>query len=368
MYDTNPKQQTEDSNTMPSTDHAAEGKKYLKEGLELVRKGDIDNAVEAFVKAAIAFERSQDFRLISALWEAAGDLLEPSFKEKNIEWLNQLQNDSVSSVHDKGYHWPLNYHTILWNVWKKQSCSIHRQAWAYQWAAEHLERSARYRTASRLFLKAAEKTELTEDGKTYPDWPAGLFCRSIQNYIRFYGTAGENIRAFGLYGERNIKKIVEKMEVNCLRIKDKAKAYKFLAAYYRTLKSSLIDAGNLTEAEQFKRKERSALMHYYFYKGNYFRAIAEWLAGNGFKYFIVGLFLMVFVIFPWIYYQWNLVASTQGNITYLDATLYSIEVALGIRHDEFYAVGHGRLLNIIEAALSWLGLGVFIWWLTRRLE
>jgi len=354
---------------MPSVDHATEGRKYLEKGLELVKKGDFDNAVEAFAKAAIAFEHSQDFRQIPALWEAVGNLLEPSFKENNIEWFNQLQKDDISSVYDKWYQWPLKYHTISWNTWKKQTDLIHKQAWAYQWAAEYLEHWANYRDASRLFLTAAEKAEQTKDGKEYPDWPAGLFCRGVQNYIRFYGTAGKNIRAFGFSREENIKQIIKKMETNCLRFKDKAKAYKFLAAYYRTLKSSLIDVSNLVEAEEFKMKERSALMHYYFHNRSYFRAIAAWLSGSGFIYFIVGVFLTILLIFPFIYYNWGLVISSMGNkITYSDTVLYSIESALNIGHREFYAVGIGKLLNIIEAALSWLGLGVFIWWVTRRLE
>ncbi|RCV65350.1 hypothetical protein C5S53_04180, partial [Methanophagales archaeon] len=35
-------------------------------------------------------------------------------------------------------------------------------------------------------------------------------------------------------------------------------------------------------------------------------------------------------------------------------------------HKEFYAIGYGGLLNIIEAALSWLGLSMSIWGVTRR--
>ena len=77
---------------------------------------------------------------------------------------------------------------------------------------------------------------------------------------------------------------------------------------------------------------------------------------------------MILIIFPCLYYWLDLVTSKQGKFIYSDAILYSIESALGIGHNEFYAVGFGKLLNIVEAALSWLGLGVFIWWLTRRLE
>lgn len=343
---------------MISVDHAAEAKKCLEKGLELVKNGDVDNAVEAFIKAAVAFERAQDFRQIPALWEAVGNLLEPSFKEEKIEWFNQLQEGTIHSVYDKWYQWPLEYRTISWNTWKEQTDLVHRQTWAYQWAAEHRERAGDSITAYRLFLRAAERAERTEHSKNYPNWPAKLYYRVVLNYIRAYGTVDN----------KEIREVIKKMEAHYLKIKEQTKAYRLLAISYRLLKSNLIEAGNLTEAEQFKRKERSALMHYYFRSRSYFRAIAEWLSGSGFMYFIVGLFLMILFVFPYIYHQWGLVTSVQGKITYPDAILYSIESTLGIGHNEFYAVDGGKLLNIVEAALSWLGLGVFIWWLTKRLE
>ena len=341
-----------------SVDHASEGKRYLKKGLELVKNGDIDNAVEVFVKAAVAFERAQDFRQIPALWEAIGNLLEPAFKEEKIEWFNQLQKGIIHPVYDKWYQWPLEYRTISWDTWKKQTDLVHRQAWAYQWAAEHREHAGDWITAYRLFLRAAGKAGRTEDSKNDPNWPAKLYYRAVLNYIR----------AFGTTNDKEIREAIKELNAHYLKIKEQTKKYRLLATAYRLLKSNLIEAGNLGDAEQFKRKERSALMHYYFHSKSYFRAVTEWLSGSGFMYFIIGLFLMVLFVFPYIYYQWNLVVSAQGKITYLNAILYSIESALGIGHDEFYAIGYGRLLNIIEAALSWLGLGVFIWWLTRRLE
>jgi len=77
---------------------------------------------------------------------------------------------------------------------------------------------------------------------------------------------------------------------------------------------------------------------------------------------------MVLFVFPWVYYQLELVFSPQGRIAYPEAVLYSIQSALIIDHVEPYAVGYGKLLDVVESALSWLGLGVFIWWLTRRLD
>lgn len=354
-----------------SVDHAAEGKRYLEEGLELVKNGDIDNAVECFYYAATAFDRAQEFRQVPALWEAIGKMLEPNFKEECEKWLKMLRNGDVQGVYEKWYQFPLVYHIHATTpyLWEKQVDPIHKQAWAYGWAAKHLRDAADCKAAYRCFLKAAEKAEQTKDGKKYPDWPAKLYRKAILNFIRAYGTIEHAPPEWGGVSHRElIKRGLKRMEELYLGVEKKSEAYRYLANSYRLIKSNLMEAGNLTEAEEFKRKERSALMRYYFHNRSYFRAIAEWLSGSGFLYFIIVLFLMILVVFPYIYYQWDLITSAQGKITYFDTILYSIESAINIGHGEFYAVGSGKLLNIIEAALSWLGLGVFIWWLTRRLE
>jgi len=339
--------------------HTSNGIEYLEKGLESVNEGDIDKAIEYFYHAAVAFDRAQDYRRIPALWEAIGDMLEPDFEEKRSEYLNVLQKGRIQDVYDKWYQFPLVYcpDAAQLDNWRKQTDPMHRQAWAYEWAGKHRERIGDG-GAYKLFLRAAEKAEQTKDGKKYPEWPAKLYHRCVLSYIRVFGSVDDE----------KIREAIRKMEIHYFRIKERLKAYRLLANASRLLKSNLIDAGNLAEAEQFKKKERSALMHYHLHKRSYFHAIAEWLSGSGFMYFITGLFLMVLFVFPWVYYQWNLVISSQGTITYFDSIRYSIEAALNIGHNDYYAVGWGELLNIVEAALSWLGLGIFIWWLTRRLE
>ena len=357
---------------MTSVDHTAEGKKYLEKGLELVREGDIDNAVECFYQAAVAFDRAKESTQIPALWEAIGNMLQPDFKEQSSKL---FQEKKIKDVYETWYQFPLVYriHAASQYDWKKQDDPVHRQAWAYAWAAKHLESSTLYQTAYALFFRSAEKAEQTKVGKDYPNWPAGLYHKATLNFIRTYGTIEyssdekQRIRR-GVFDRELIKEGIKKMERHYLTIKNPSKAYGLLAMSYRLLKSTLIEVGNLVEAEQFRKKERSALMRYYFYSKSYFRAIVEWLSGIGFLYFIIALFLMVLFVFPYIYYQWDLITSAQGTITYPNAILYSFESALNIGQNEYYAVGVGKLLNIIEAGLSWLGLGVFIWWITRRLE
>lgn len=341
-----------------STDHTSEARRYVDKGLSLVRKGDIDSAIEAFVHAAVAFERSQDFRQISGLWEAIGKMLEPSFKGDTSEWLDPLQEGEVQLIYDKWYQWPLEYGTISWNTWKNKTELVHRQAWAYQWAAKHRERAGDSITAYRLFLRAAEKAERTTNREKYPHWPANLYHSAVLNYIR----------AFGTVNDKEVEKAIRSMKDLYLDGEESAKAHRSLAIAYRLLKSNLIEAGNLTEAEQFKSKERSELALYYFHSKNYLGGILEWLAGSGFKYFILAMFVMILFVFPIIYYQWNLIIPVWSNLTPSAAIIYSLESAIGAGHTGFYVVGSGKLLEILERALSWLGLGVFIWWLTRRLE
>jgi len=281
-----------------------------------------------------------------------------------------LDRDSTELITEK---WPLDYHIMETDEWHEQKDEMHKLAWVYQWAAEHRERVGDLYLAYPLFFKSAKKAEQTEDGRSYPNWPAKLYQKAVLNFIRTYGTiehAPDDVQRIekGVSDKELIKEGIKKMEDLNLGIEEKSEAYSLLAISYRLLKSGLIEAGNLEEAEQFKIEERSALMHYYFHKRSYFRVVTEWLSGSGFMYFIIVLFPLILFVFPYIYYQWNLIVPVQGKITYLDIILYSIESALGIGHDKLYAIGYGRLLNIFEATLSWLGLGVFIWWLTRRLE
>ena len=88
-------------------------------------------------------------------------------------------------------------------------------------------------------------------------------------------------------------------------------------------------------------------------------------------YFVGAVFLMILVGFPTVYYEFDLITSQSQEtvITVLDALLFSIKSALGIGHRELYTHGYaGEWVRIMEGALSWVGLGVFIWWVTRRLE
>ena len=110
-------------------------------------------------------------------------------------------------------------------------------------------------------------------------------------------------------------------------------------------------------------------MCYYFSRRNLLRAGAEWLSGAGFFYLILTLAVLTFLILPLVYYRWGLIASEMSNdITYADAILYSIESTLGINRIGLYPVGYGKSVTIFQGALAWVGLGSFLWWLTRHLE
>lgn len=329
---------------MLSTNHVAEGQKNLKKGLKAIKNQKFDRAIVHLFKAAVSFEQAQDFRQIPAIWEAIGFLSDPLFKKEKKD----------------DYQLLLEYRTISWDKWNEQTDQFHQQAWAYQWAAEHRERAGDSITAYNLYLKAAERSEQAIHSTKYRNWPVKLYSRAILNYIRTYGTIDT----------KEMSEAIQNMDQQCDLMKniDLKEAYRLSAISYRLFKTNLINAGNLVEAEQLKRKERSALMHYYYHNKKYFRALAEWLSGIGFIYFIVGWAITILFIFPFIYYQWDLIIKVDGDITYLDAIFYSIKSALNIGYREYHAIGLGNLIHILESALSWLGLGVFIWWITKQLE
>ncbi len=228
-----------------------------------------------------------------------------------------------------------------------------------------MEHEDDYIGACKNFLKSAKNAERTEVGAQYPNWPAELYRKAILNFIRTYGTiehAPPDKRSrSGVSYKELIEGGLKKMEDLYFGIKDKSKAYRSLATSYRSLKLNLMEAGNLIEAEQFKRKERSALMHYYFHSRSYIRAIAEWLSGIGFIYFIAGWFVPILFIFPFIYYQWVLITSVQGKVTYPDAILYSIQSALNIGHSEFYVPPYLYLFRQGLNPETFLGARSTIW-------
>jgi len=347
-----------------SGDPASEGKKFLQEGLESVKKGDLDQAVECFYHAAVAFDRAQNAKLISALWTAIGNMLEQDFQEKRSNYLEALQNGRTLEVYEKWYQFPLVYYTDAASEFVWQSCSerVHRQAWAYEWAARYLERSGSYNShegAYKLLAKAAERAELATVGRQYPNWPARLWRESISNYIRAHRTIDDE----------TVRQAIRRMESHYLNVKERRNRYRLLANAYRVLKSDLTEMGNLPESEYFRKKERSSLMRYYFSRRNLLRAGAEWLSGAGFFYLILTLAILTFFILPLVYYRWGLIASEVSNdITYADAILYSIESTLGINRIGLYPVGYGKSVTIFQGALAWVGLGSFLWWITRHFE
>lgn len=363
----------------PKSLQSGEGKKYFADGLEFVKKGGIDNAIECFYHAAVILDRSQESKLIPALWESIEDMIEPDFKEKHSDYFDALHQGNVNEVYSRWFHFPLMYCTDACSEyeWNNQTNKNHRQSWAYEWAGKHVERLAQtkgstaYRRAYRLFARAAEKAEQTEDAKKYPEWPAKLWYLAVHNYIHAFGTTDDAVfDDCTPLRYKEARESIIKMRRHYLQIQEKDRAYKMLANAYGIFESALAEMGNLAESEQFRKEERSALVRYYFYKKHYSRAIIEWLSGDGFLYFIVLLFIMILIVFPLIYYQYALISSPSDNkVTYLDAIVYSVELALSIDHGgNISAIGYGKLLNITEASLSWLGLGIFIWWLTRRLE
>lgn len=345
--------------SIESIDHASKARNHLKKGLDSVEISNMSNAIENFFRAAVEFEKAQDFRQIPALWEAIGKLSEED------------TGDIAQPVTEK---WPLDYHTMEIDEWHKQQDKIHKLAWVYQWAAEHRERAGDPHMAYHLFFKSAKKSQQTKHSENDSNWPAKLYHKAALNFIRTYGTIehapsdAQHIQK-GTSDKELIKNGIKIMEMHYLKSNDRGKAYGIIAIAHRLLKSALIEQGNLLEAEQYRTKERSALMHYYFHSKRLHRGIAEWLTGAGFWYLILLIFFMVFFGFPYIYYSCNLIVSPHGYPTWFDAFLYSVETALIMGHDNFSAIGiSGSLLTVIETALSFFGLGVFVWWITKRLE
>src|SRR3989344_3667827 len=339
--------------------HAEE---FFAKGIEHIKAGNVAPAIDAFFDAAVSSERAQDFRRIAALWEAIGKMLDPSFRREHAEWLQQFQKDGDEALEDRWYQWPLEHHTISRGGWRDEKDPLHKQAWAYQWAAEHRESWGGTRScdvARYLFLRAARCAEQTHAGKVGLDWPIKLYRNAVLNHIKSRGSVDD----------REIQQAIQRIKALSLAMPDKQAAYGSLASDYRLIKAALGERGNLSEAERLRGEERSALAHYYFHKGNVLRLIGVWLSGSGFRYILITFLLLAAFVFPAAYLFFDAITVPEGVVTATDAVTYSLETALSVDH---YLVGQsgaiGTWLAIAEAFTSFLGLGAFIWWVTRRLE
>jgi len=352
------------------------GNQSLEKGLEAIKDGKIDEAIEYFYKAATAYDRAQAVKLIPALWEAIARMLEPDFVERYAEYTKALQSGAIEELYKKWYGFPLVYRVDAASEYeweKRKEDPFHRQAWAYEWAAKHMERLGLYEPAYMLYYKGAEKAEQTDTGKKYPDWPAELYAKAVLNFIHAYGGLDIGRHTYrlktGSPDEQVIQNSIIKMQRLFLKIGDPSRSYRLLAIHYRLFRSASIAAGNTALAMKFAKDERVALTAYHWYTNRYFRALVEWLSGKGFIYFVIILFVMVVFVFPFIYYYWKLIIpQSANNITYFHAVLYSVGRALGVEYQNMYPTNCGILVSLFESGLSWLGLGVFLWWLTKRLE
>jgi tetratricopeptide (TPR) repeat protein len=340
-----------------SVDHGSKAKKHLKIGLQCTEKGDVDGAIEKFYQAAVEFEKAQDFRQIPSLWEAVANIAEK-------------KQDSPFVVTDR---WPVDYHVMEKDTWDSQKDPIHKLAWVYQWAAQHRERVGDYNLAYVLFLRSAIKVEQFKEGCQDITWPARMYHLAAVNYIRTFGTIDHAPDSYhvqrGVTDRDVIKNGLKKMEEYYLKLKDTKKAYALLSINYRVLKSNLMEKGNLIEARYYKNKEHTMLSRYYLHNKRYFTCVVEWLAGTGFFYFLLGSIITIIFLFPFFYTQWNLISSATGNlVTYFDGVLFSLEAALGVGQSKLFPVGYGVVLILVEALITWLVLGIFLWWVTKRLE
>lgn len=125
--------------------------------------GRDEEATMSEVRAAICLEKSQNWRLHSAVWERVGDRLG-----------NQINpNDGFkgpSKLWQSGM-----FHIICSPEWQDPECGYykgdhdaikrHQQAWSYMWAAQECDANQRLGIAARLFRKAALSFEASKWGE-----------------------------------------------------------------------------------------------------------------------------------------------------------------------------------------------------------
>ncbi len=336
--------------TAMEVEHKRLANQLLSTGLQSARQGDRTKAIDQLYRSAVEFEKSQEYRGIPGVWEAVGRLLESG-------------DGQISSSSTAGTDFDIEYRVIPDHVWLAHD-DKQRIAWVYQWAAEHRERGGDFDTAFQLYLKAGKCAEETDEAISgNPRWPAKLYYRAVLSFVR----------AFGHTSDPKIEDALQKMHHHNMRLKveqnQPERAYKSLAIAYCSIKSALIIAGNLLEARNIEQKELQATMRLHRVRKSYGNMIFHWLRSGGYVYFIMAWTLLVLAGFPSIYFLFDLIGSHGQTMDWTDAVRYSIETSLIIGHEDFHAVSLvGRFLAIAETALSYFGLGITLWYMTKKLE
>lgn len=371
-------------NTPPT--HYDQAWKDLNEGLELARNGKRVEATEKLFQAARAFEKGQEYRLIPAVWEAVGKLLKDVQDVKN-----QLHSELDKTEPFPPTELSLDYRVISESTWHDFSGNhCQRLAWVYQWAAEHKERAGDFDTAQKLYFQAAHYVEQTKEAQTErPHWAARIYYRAVLNHIRFFGSATEAEPSEGktIFGpiKKRIKGTSGRTTGNtdvALRkmhdyfcnlannLKKPAKGYKQLAVAYSSLKSALLEAGNVIEARDMEKGELRASRKYHYAAGNFGRYLYFWMRTGGFQWFLVVWVGLVLVGFPVLYRKAGLMVSSNNSpATFGEAILYSLETAVIMGHQVCEAAAlSSRLLAVVETSLSYFALGTALWYVTKKIE
>lgn len=326
--------------------HDQVGRQLMADGLSSAKNGDWDTAIDELCRAAVEFEKNQEYRIIPGVWETIGRLLARKLKLE------------IGGPSDE-----IDYRVIPIDVWRTHDDKM-RLAWVYQWAAEHRERGGDFDTAFQLYLKAGEYAEQTEEAtQKNPRWPAKMYYRAVLNFVK----------AFGHTADEHIEHALDKMHDHNMRLKtehhDGVRAYKSLAISYCSIKSALILAGNLLEARVVEQRELKAAMKLHRARKSYGNMIYHWLRAGGFVWFIGIWSILVVAGFPLLYFLFDLISKQGVAPDWTDAVQYSIETSLIIGHDDFHAATQaGRFLAIAETALSYFGLGSTLWYMTKKLE
>lgn len=368
--------------SVSTADHLATAEQQLRRGRAQQAGGDHSGAIQAFLDAARGYERAQDFRQITALWDAVGRLLvEEAVPHDEWRDLQLPDHDPLGG---------LEHYVVSDATW--EACDpLSRAMLVYHWAADHREAAGDLRLAyvfygqsaalgERVLRNAEIRAKSPAERVHYHHTVAWLHYRTAVAYVRCNGTYKQRVGFGPMLKEPEVMTRIDSVEGHVEAMHhhyDAAAAHRPTRAQslgrrmsaYRGLRAALQESGNLAEARELRARERRDLATYYRWRGNPLRAALEWCSGAGFRAIVCVLLALIAFVFPLLYAGARLVEGPDGELSLTQAVLFSVETALLMGPGTVDLVGRtGELVTVVETGLSFFGLGVLVSHLAARLD
>jgi len=314
---------------------------YLRLAHSSIDVNEYEKAAKYFMKAAVCGERSEKWRSIGNIWLQCAQALEGS----------STQPPGTFNDFDEARHF---FPTFNPNLWNKLS-DMRRKGRAYRNAGYHFEEAHSNQSAYNQYLKSGEAFEKDEDW----DEASRSYYMAIISFIKRHGEL-----------DNNQLQLLENANDHLLKL-DRHKYLKRLQLYYRMIRAELLAKGNEDQADKVLCKELDISREF----SRINRQPLSWLGymwwktssryGTSFLLWSMWVFLLVFVIFPVLYWTFAPIlfaAQVEG----FDVICLSLSTFTVFGEQNVSLTPLGRIVSYTELLTGFIMLGLLISMIARK--